>query len=228
LLVIVWRDRTDHGVENLRVGDGHHAAAGVEANVGDPDIGHDAVERAAERSGPQPDRITHLERPGQDQHQPGEHVAERLLCRDAEEDGGERPAEDELADGNAEQHEGDHQRGERAGNQERVPDNGGMRRAGLRLEQVPGLPGQAISRHGGENAEQHGRADGDELPGPMGQPKKSVGVAAGPVRDYRGGYSEQQGDDRLPRSGLALDVLDLRRQIDLLLVVHARFLPSRL
>ena len=47
----IGRDGTDHGVEYLRVGDRHHAAVDIETDVGDPDIGHDAVERAAERAG---------------------------------------------------------------------------------------------------------------------------------------------------------------------------------
>ena len=44
-------DRADDGVEHLRVGDGHDGAIGVQAHVGDADVGDDTLDLAAEGAG---------------------------------------------------------------------------------------------------------------------------------------------------------------------------------
>ncbi|HEX3306604.1 MAG TPA: hypothetical protein VHS32_10200 [Streptosporangiaceae bacterium] len=213
-------DGADHGVEYLRVGDRHHAAATIETDVRDPDIGHDAVERAAERAGLQPDGVTHLERPREEQHHPGEHVAECLLRGDANEHGGQRAPQDELSDRHGEQLQGDHQRGEGAHDQDGVPGHRRVRGAHPGPEQFPDLPGQAVGRDGSEDQERDGQARGDQVGGRLVHAREWARVISSLTRQDRGGDRQQQGDDRLPRPRLAFDALDLRRQVDLPPVLH--------
>jgi len=97
-LVVPWRAdrngrrrlrlRSHHGVQHLRVGNGHDAGAGVEPHVGDADVRDRSGQLPAEPPAPQQDRVADLERPGEQQHHPGEHVGQCLLRGDPDEHAG--------------------------------------------------------------------------------------------------------------------------------------------
>lgn len=153
----------DDRVQHLRVGDRHDALAGVEPHVGDAYLGDRPGQLAAQRSGPQPDRVADPERPGEQQHHPREDVAQRLLRGDPDEHAGQRAAEDQLTDRDAKQRERDDQRGEPADQQQEVPDDGGVRGAGPPLEHRAGLPRQPEGRRAAEQAERRGGRRGEDL-----------------------------------------------------------------
>jgi len=115
------------GVEDLRVGHGHDAGARVEAGVADADLGDYPLDRPVDRARAQLDRVAHVERVGEQQHHPREYVGQRLLRRYPDEYAGQRAGGDQLPDRNAEQHERHHQGGESPYQQQRVPDDRGMR-----------------------------------------------------------------------------------------------------
>ena len=79
------------GRQSLGVGQQHLALLGLEPHVGEADIDDDALDLAGQGSGPEPDVVTDPERPGEEQHEPGEQVSQRLLCRDAQQDAERRP-----------------------------------------------------------------------------------------------------------------------------------------
>jgi 2-polyprenyl-3-methyl-5-hydroxy-6-metoxy-1,4-benzoquinol methylase len=155
--------RADDRVQHLRVRDGHDAVTDVDPHVGDADVGDRPGQVPAERPGPHQDRVADLERPGEQQHHPREHVAQRLLRGDANEHGGQRSAEDKLADRHVEQRERDDQHGESADQQDEVPDNRGVRGAGPPLEHPAGLVRQPDGRDAAEHAERRGTGRGDDL-----------------------------------------------------------------
>jgi 2-polyprenyl-3-methyl-5-hydroxy-6-metoxy-1,4-benzoquinol methylase len=155
--------RADDRVQHLRVRDGHDAVTDVEPHVGDADLGDRPGQVPAERPGPHQDRVADLERPGEEQDHPGEHVAQRLLRGDANENGGQRAAEDELADRHVEQRERDDQHGESADQQDDVPDDRGVRGADPPLEHPAGLARQPDGRDAAEHAKRRGTGRGDDL-----------------------------------------------------------------
>ena len=126
-----------------------------------------------------------LERAGQQQHQAREHVGQRLLRRDADEDAGQRPAEEQLADRDAEQHERDDQRGDRADQHERVADDRRVRRPDDRLEHRPRLAGQADGGRAREHAERHGGGRGDDLADRLVAGEEVRGTGCAPSRRRR-------------------------------------------
>jgi SAM-dependent methyltransferase len=240
-LVVPWRAdrngrrrlrlRAHHGVQHLRVGHGHDAGACVEPHVGDADLGDRPVDlaAAAERSGPQPDRVADPERAGEQQHHAGEHVAQRLLRGDPDEHAGQRPAEDELADRDVKQHERDEQRREPADQQQEVPDDRGVRGADPHFEYRAGLPGKPVGGHAGEYAERRGAARGDDLVLDVAGLEIIVEEAMGPARYGRRGDREDERDDGLPRPCLLFHLGHLGRQVELrpVLQVHSPVLLSR-
>jgi 2-polyprenyl-3-methyl-5-hydroxy-6-metoxy-1,4-benzoquinol methylase len=192
----------DDRVQHLRVGDGHDAAAGVQPHVGDPDLGDGPGQLPAERSGPEQDLVADLERPGQQQHHPREHVPQRLLRGDADEDAGQRAAEDKLADRDVEQGERDDQRGESADQQNEVPGDRGVRGPCPPFEHRAGLGRQPERGRAAEDAERHGADRGDDLHRHILGPEKRLEMAVCPTGHGGRGDREDERDDRLPRPGL--------------------------
>jgi SAM-dependent methyltransferase len=82
------------GVEDLRIGHGHDAGAGVEAGVADADLGDYSFDRPVDRARAQLDRVAYLERAGEQQHHPREYVGQRLLRRYTDEHAGQRAGSD--------------------------------------------------------------------------------------------------------------------------------------
>ena len=105
------------------------AVLGVQAQVGNADLGHEAVGDAAQRPGFEPDIVPDHERPGQQQHQAREYVGQGLLPGDAEQDRGDRPADEELPDRDLHQPHAQDQHGQPADEEYGVPDHRGVRRA---------------------------------------------------------------------------------------------------
>src|SRR5580698_3917420 len=57
VFLLLRRDRPDHRVQHLGVGDGQDGAVSVNADVGNADIGDDTFDLPAERAGPEPDLV---------------------------------------------------------------------------------------------------------------------------------------------------------------------------
>src|SRR6516165_3651330 len=191
------------GVEDLRVGHGHDAGAGVEAGVADADLGDYPLDRPVDRARAQLDRVAHVERVGEQQHHPREYVGQRLLRRNPDEYAGQRAGGDQLPDRNAEQHERHHQGGEPSYQQQRVPDDRGMRGTHPGLERRTRLAGQPDGGDDPENEERHVEGRRDDLARRVGRPAEvPAEIVPDPLgRDGRGDR-EHQRDDRLPRPRL--------------------------
>src|SRR5215472_16464828 len=205
------------GVEDLRVGHGHDAGAGVEAGVADADLGDYPLDRPVDRARAQLDRVAHLERVGEQQHHPREHVRHRLLRRYPDEHAGQRATDDQLPDRNAEQHERHHQSGESPYQQQRVPDDRGMRGTHLGLECRARLAGQPDGGDDPENKEHHGAGRRDYLARRAGRPAEvPAEVVPGPHGRDGEGDRQHQRDDRLPRPRFLFHhSRDLGRQVEL-------------
>ena len=83
--------------------------------------------------------------------------------RDADQDRGERAADQKLGDRDAEQLQGDRDRGQAAEQDDGVADDGSVRGAELRLQDLVGPPGQPGRAHGREQAERHRSGVRDRL-----------------------------------------------------------------
>src|SRR5580658_5915710 len=114
------------GGKHLRVGQREYSFAGVEPDVSQAYLGHRSFEDAAHRAGSDPYTLADVEWPRQQQDDAGEEVRHALLAGDAEQHGGQRAAEYELADPDPEQVEGDDERRDAADEQDGVADNGGV------------------------------------------------------------------------------------------------------
>src|SRR6516164_5474381 len=166
----VRRNGGHGGVEDLRVGHGHDAGAGVEAGVADADLGDYPLDRPVDRARAQLDRVAHVERVGEQQHHPREYVGQRLLRRYPDEYAGQRAGGDQLPDRNAEQHERHHQGGESSYQQHRVPDDRGMRCTHPGQERRTRLAGQPDGGDDPENEERHVEGRRDDLARRVGRP----------------------------------------------------------
>ena len=81
--------RHDRAREHDRVGDHDRVLAARQVGEQQPQRGDGALDLARQRPGLEPDAIAHAERPRGEQHDAGEHVAERLLRGQTDDHGGE-------------------------------------------------------------------------------------------------------------------------------------------
>ncbi len=80
-------------------------------------------------AGPEADVVTDPERPGEEQHEPGEQVGQRLLCRDAEQDADDGPADQQLLHVNVGDGQREGEDGEDADEDQDVPQHARVRLA---------------------------------------------------------------------------------------------------
>jgi histidinol-phosphate aminotransferase len=105
----------DHCGKQRGVRQQDRAVVGGQLHVGEVHVGHQARQHSAELPRPQRDLVPDRERPGQQQHQAGEQVSERLLRGDAEDHAGDCAADQQSFDRDAE-------RAERSEDHEEVAD----------------------------------------------------------------------------------------------------------
>ena len=114
---------------------------GAEGGVDQAHLDDGAFQGATERAGVDADPLSHREGSGDEQDQPGEQVAQRLLGRDAHDHAGQRSADEELLDGDGQQGQRAQEHHEVAEEQAQHPGGGGRGNAG-----VAGCAGHLVGR----------------------------------------------------------------------------------
>jgi len=119
-------DRRYRGREHLGVGQVERPVGRIQPDVGDADLHDVPAQLAAHRPRLDQHRVTDVDRPGQQQDHACEHVGEALLRRDADRDRGERATDQKLGHRDAEQLQGDQDRGQAAEQDDGVADDGSV------------------------------------------------------------------------------------------------------